>query len=87
MISTILRAAFPDDPIVGEEDASTLRFPNTQAERDMRDRIVKLANNALAGEPMLDDDKIKPRLLEKSDTEILDAIDAGRYEGGPDGRQ
>jgi hypothetical protein len=23
----------------------------------------------------------------KSDTEILDAIDAGRHEGGPEGRQ
>ena len=87
VISTILRAAFPDDPIVGEEDASTLRFPNTQTERVMRDRIIKLANDALCSELMLGDNKnwgIGPG-MEKSDVEILDAIDAGRYEGGPDG--
>ena len=88
VISSILRAALPEDPIVGEEDASTLRSPNTQAERDMRDRIVKLANDALTSELMLGDSKnwgIGPG-MEKSDIEILDAIDAGSYEGGPDGR-
>jgi 3'(2'), 5'-bisphosphate nucleotidase len=88
VISTILQAAFPDDPIVGEEDASTLRFPNTQAERDMRDRIVQLANDALTSGLMLGDNKswgIGPG-MGKSDTEILDAIDAGRHEGGPEGR-
>lgn len=88
MISTILRAAFPDDPIVGEEDASTLRFPNTQAERDMRERIVNLANDALAGELTVGDNKnwnMGPGMV-KADHEILDAIDLGRYEGGPDGR-
>jgi 3'(2'), 5'-bisphosphate nucleotidase len=88
VISTIIRAAFPEDPIVGEEDASTLRSPNTQTERDMRDRIVKLANDALTSELMLGDNKnwgIGPG-MEKSDIEILDAIDAGSYEGGPDGR-
>jgi len=54
----------------------------------MRDRIVKLANDALTGELMLGDSKnwgIGPG-IEKSDIEILDAIDAGDYEGGPDGR-
>ncbi len=89
VISSIIRAALPEDPIVGEEDASTLRFPNTQAERDMRDRIVKLANDALTSELMLGDSKnwgIGPG-MGKSDIEILDAIDAGSYEGGPDGRQ
>jgi 3'(2'), 5'-bisphosphate nucleotidase len=52
-ISTMLQAAFHDDPIVGEEDESTLRFPNTQAERDTRDRLMQLANDAL----MLGDNK------------------------------
>ena len=88
VISSILRAAFPEDPIVGEEDASTLRFPNTQIERDMRHRIVKLANDALTSELMLGDSKnwgLGPG-MEKSDVEILDAIDVGKYEGGPDGR-
>ena len=54
----------------------------------MRDRIVKLANDALTSELMLGDSKnwgIGPG-MEKSDVEILDAIDAGSYEGGPDGR-
>jgi 3'-phosphoadenosine 5'-phosphosulfate (PAPS) 3'-phosphatase len=88
VISSILRAAFPDDPIVGEEDASTLRFPNTQVEWSLRERIVKLANDALTSELMIGDSKnwaLGPG-MEKSDVEILDAIDAGKYEGGPDGR-
>jgi 3'(2'), 5'-bisphosphate nucleotidase len=54
----------------------------------MRDRIVTLANDALTSELMLGDNKnwgVGPG-MEKSDVEILDAIDAGKYEGGPDGR-
>ncbi len=38
----MLAKAFPDDPLVGEEDTKDLR-----ANPAMRDRVVELANEAL----------------------------------------
>ncbi|QRV99413.1 Myo-inositol-1(Or 4)-monophosphatase [Ceratobasidium sp. AG-Ba] len=45
-INTILGSAFPDDPIIGEEDTSDLRL-DTEPSRLLRERIVQLANDAL----------------------------------------
>ena len=84
VISTILKHAFPDDPIVGEEDASDLR---AESGKEMKDRIVALANEALTEELGLGDNEnwgIGPG-QEKTDAEILDAIDRGNYEGGSSG--
>lgn len=86
VISSILYHAFPADPIVGEEDASDLRV---ESGKEMKDRIVELANEAITADLGLGDNAnwgIGPGQA-KSDTEILDAIDRGNYEGGSTGRE
>jgi 3'-phosphoadenosine 5'-phosphosulfate (PAPS) 3'-phosphatase len=50
VINTILSQAFPEDPIVGEEDASDLRAP-TEASQALRARVVELADDILAQPP------------------------------------
>ena len=91
LISTILHRAFPDDPIVGEEDTATLRgaaatSPGTQL---LRERITLLANEALQEELGVDDQEswgIGPRAPKRTTDELLDAIDRGSHLGGPNGR-
>ena len=86
LISSILYRAFPDDPIVGEEDASELR---AESGKEMKDRIVELANEALTHELEPGDDRswgIGPG-EQQSDAWLLDAIDRGKYEGGRIGRK
>ncbi len=46
VISTMIHNAFPDDLIVGEEDATDLRLDSGA---DLRRRIVELANEAVVG--------------------------------------
>ncbi|SJL10659.1 uncharacterized protein ARMOST_14050 [Armillaria ostoyae] len=46
VISTMIHNAFPDDLIVGEEDATDLRLDSGA---DLRRRIVELANEAIVG--------------------------------------
>ncbi|KAG5463538.1 MAG: 3',5'-bisphosphate nucleotidase, partial [Olpidium bornovanus] len=48
VVNTILQAEFPEDRIVGEEDARDLRGDNQRAE-DLRSRVHELANSALDG--------------------------------------
>ena len=86
LISSILYRAFPDDPIVGEEDASELR---AESGKEMKDRIVELANEGLTYELELGDNRnwgIGPG-EQQSDEQLLDAIDRGNYEGGRVGRK
>lgn len=86
VISSILLRAFPGDPIVGEEDAAELR---AESGKEMKDRIVALANTALTAPLGLGDSPtwhIGPG-TEQSDAELLDAIDRGNYPGGRVGRQ
>jgi 3'(2'), 5'-bisphosphate nucleotidase len=52
VINTILSQAFPEDPIVGEEDATELRAPN-EASQALRARVVELADDILAQPPLL----------------------------------
>ncbi|KAM6492359.1 hypothetical protein JOM56_012083 [Amanita muscaria] len=85
VISTMLQHAFPDDPIVGEEDASDLRTDSGAA---LRERIVGLANEYLTGELELGDNKgwgIGPG-QQRSASYLLDAIDRGNHPGGRTGR-
>ncbi|KAF9039144.1 hypothetical protein BJ165DRAFT_1416518 [Panaeolus papilionaceus] len=85
LIASILSRAFPEDPIVGEEDASDLRKPSGA---ELKERIVSLANEALTSELVLGDNKdwgIGPG-AEKTDAELLDAIDRGNFEGSSVGR-
>ncbi|KAF8151608.1 hypothetical protein B0H34DRAFT_784730 [Crassisporium funariophilum] len=85
VISSMLHKAFPHDPIVGEEDASDLR---AESGKEMKNRIVELANEALTAELGLGESVtwgIGPG-EQKSDAELLDAIDRGNHEGGSTGR-
>ena len=82
----MLQHAFPDDPIVGEEDASDLR---SDSGAPLRERIVGLANEALATGLGPGDAKewgIGPG-QERSAADLLDAIDRGRHPGGRIGRE
>ncbi len=85
VINTILKNTFPDDPIVGEEDAADLRVESGKA---LRERIVQLANETLTAE-LLPGEKEEWGLGAKNGRttdELLDAIDRGNYEGGRTGR-
>lgn len=80
----MLHRAFPDDPIVGEEDAADLR---AESGASLRDRIVELANEALTAELVIGDIAewgIGPG-SEQSVDNLLDAIDRGNHEGGRSG--
>lgn len=84
VISTLIHAAFPDDPIVGEEDASDLHLESGKA---MKDRIVALANEVLT--LPADEEEAAWGVgvgRVRSEDEILDAIDRGCYPGGSAGR-
>ncbi|EKM51460.1 uncharacterized protein PHACADRAFT_103291 [Phanerochaete carnosa HHB-10118-sp] len=85
VICTILSRAFPDDPIVGEEDAADLR-PESGA--TLRNRIVDLANETLTA-PLQHGEKEEWGLgpsHAQSPEQIMDIIDRGNYGGGQTGR-
>lgn len=80
----MIHKAFPGDPIVGEEDAKELRVDSG---KEMRDRIVELANEAITKELGVGDVRewgIGPG-QELTTEELLDSIDRGNFEGGPSG--
>lgn len=84
VVASILAKAFPDDPLVGEEDTKDLR-----ANPIMRDRVVELANEALTADLALGDNVqwgIGPGQARTAE-DLLSAIDRGTYEGGSSGRQ
>jgi 3'(2'), 5'-bisphosphate nucleotidase len=91
LISTVLSRAFPDDPIVGEEDTTTLRASaaTSPATQLLRDRITSLSNEALQEELRIGDQEIwgiGPRAPKRTTEELLNAIDRGNHPGGPKGR-
>ena len=80
----MLHRAFPNDPIIGEEDAAELR---AESGKELRDRIVQLAKEALNSDLELGDVQdwgIGPR-EEHSTESLLDAIDKGNHAGGRNG--
>ncbi|KAI0759290.1 3',5'-bisphosphate nucleotidase [Trametes elegans] len=85
VVNTILARTFPEDPIVGEEDAADLRGDSATA---LRERIVQLANETLTA-PLVDGEKeewgLGPSQGQTAD-QLLDAIDRGSYGGGRTGR-
>ena len=97
VINTILSQAFPEDPIVGEEDAADLRAP-TEASQALRARVVELADDILAQPPSSASDPdpdVGGGGLERAEwglgrrwgtDAILKAIDRGNYAGGRSGR-
>ncbi|KAI0074893.1 3(2),5-bisphosphate nucleotidase HAL2 [Panus rudis PR-1116 ss-1] len=85
VINTILSRAYPDDPIVGEEDAADLR---TESNTPLRDRIVSLANEALTAELQPGERAewgLGPNSALSGD-QLLAAIDRGNHGGGRTGR-
>lgn len=81
IINAILGRAFPDDKIVGEEDADDLRAPAEGGKpNELKDKVVRLVNEGLMaeGEGRMD--------TPLGDTEVFDAIDRGNCTGGIPGR-
>lgn len=71
---------------MGEESSSDLRTSSTSL---LRSRIVDLANDALEGElgsGEMSGWGIGPGQA-KTEDELLDSIDRGRFGGGPRGRE
>lgn len=86
VVNTILGSAFPQDSIVGEEDSKDLK---DETNRELRSRVVELANVALTEDLALGDNtdwRIGPG-RSRSAEDILNAIDRGNYQGGRSGRK
>lgn len=86
VINTILSRAFPDDPIVGEEDAADLRGDSGTV---LRNRIVELANGTLTAELEAGEKEewgLGPKFAQSA-AQLLDVIDRGNYGGGRTGRE
>ena len=86
VVNTILNRAFPDDPIVGEEDAADLRVESGKA---LKDRIIELANETLTAELQPGEKEewgLGPKHGRTAD-QLLDALDRGNYNGGRTGRE
>ena len=93
LINVILSRAFPDDPIVGEEDTATLRgSPSatiSPATELLRERITMLANEALQEDLRPGEQEswgVGPHAPKYTTEELLNAIDRGSHPGGPKGR-
>ena len=87
-MNTILSRAFPDDPIVGEEDAKDLRGDSPEV-TTLRNRIADLAMENLTGDLGLgemEDWGLGPKHVHTPD-QLLEAIDRGTYPGGSAGRK
>ncbi|KAJ8595111.1 3,5-bisphosphate nucleotidase HAL2 [Rhizopogon salebrosus TDB-379] len=85
VINTILKNAFPKDPIVGEEGADALR---QESNARLRERVVTLATNAL-NEDLIDGENAEWSLgaqNELTSAALLKAIDEGNDTGGPNKR-
>lgn len=85
MINTILSRAFPDDPVVGEEDAADLRGEPATA---LRNRVVELANSTLTAKLELGEKEewgLGPNVPQSAE-QLLDIIDRGGCTGGRTGR-
>ncbi|KAK0219670.1 hypothetical protein EDD85DRAFT_797034 [Armillaria nabsnona] len=85
VMSTMIHNAFPDDLIVGEEDATDLRLDSGA---DYRRRIVELANEAIVGPLGVGDVKqwgIGPGQALIPET-LMNVIDRGNFQGGRTGR-
>lgn len=82
----MLTNIFPDDPIVGEEDAKELYNPDNKA---MLHYITELTNQGLTAPllPYESEDWQLGESFEKSPREIRIAIDRGNHEGGRIGRR
>lgn len=82
LISLHLLKHFPSDKIIGEEDTTELR-----SNAALRERVVGLVNGAFSSsDPAVQEYGSWAKGSQWSETEILDAVDAGSYTGGSTGR-
>ena len=86
VINTILLRAFPDDRIVGEEDAADLR---QESGVNLRNRIVELANETLTTSLQPGEEESWGLGPDRAQTpeQIMDIIDRGNHDGGRTGRE
>jgi len=85
VINTILTRAFPNDPVIGEEDSADLR---TESATALRNRIVELANDTLTAKLEHGEKEewgLGPTHAQTTE-QLLDIIDRGNYAGGRTGR-
>lgn len=87
VINTVLSHAFPDDPIVGEEDAADLRAATPESDV-LRARVVELADDVLAQPPREHAGERAEWGLgrRRGPDALLGAIDRGCHVGGRTGR-
>ncbi|KAF8259545.1 3(2),5-bisphosphate nucleotidase HAL2 [Lactarius quietus] len=87
VINTVLSHAFPDDPIVGEEDAADLRAGTPESDV-LRARVVELADDVLAQPPSVQvGERAEWGLGRRWGADaLLGAIDRGCHIGGRTGR-
>lgn len=86
VVNTILKRAFPTDPIVGEEDADELRQESGEI---LRNRIVELANETLTADLAIGEKAewgLGPGQA-RTPEELMDTIDCGNDNGGRVGRE
>ncbi|CED85610.1 Salt-sensitive 3'-phosphoadenosine-5'-phosphatase HAL2/SAL1 [Phaffia rhodozyma] len=81
LLAHLLSIHFPSDPLIGEEDTTSLRSDSAQS-ASMRESITNLVNEALA----LESDQVGQKLDALSEDKVLEAIDRGNSEGGKQGR-
>ncbi|KAI9438940.1 3',5'-bisphosphate nucleotidase [Lactarius indigo] len=87
VINTVLSNAFPDDPIIGEEDAADLRAATPESDA-LRARVVELADDVLA-QPAHEHagERAEWGLGRRWGADaLLGAIDRGSHVGGRTGR-
>ncbi|KAF5346891.1 hypothetical protein D9756_010609 [Leucocoprinus leucothites] len=85
VIASILGTVFPEDPIVGEEDAAELRKSEN---KELTHHVTGLVNEGLTDErlPYEKEEWAIGVGYDISPREVRDAIDRGNYEGGSVGR-
>lgn len=76
VISSAIRAAFPEDPIVGEEDSDEIR-----GNERLSSQLLALAREFAPSDTRFHGDDTEAA------TKLCDAIDFGTYAGSPTGRQ
>ena len=80
----MLSKAYPNDPIVGEEDAKDLR-QSTDESKQLKNRVVDLVNAELSKPQAAGEADDLELGVTRSETELLDAIDRGTFEGSAKG--
>lgn len=90
VINSIINTVFPNDPIVGEEDAAELRH-ETEG-KALRERMTELANASLS-RPLIAVAGVEEKSewgigegVSRSTEDLLNAIDKGTYAGSRTGR-